>query len=466
MNDFDLTFEESLQSFDMTAEEESKVFNSSYGEWQRGPQGPKGDKGDRGDDGTNGINGTDGTDGISPIITITDIPNGHRVTVTDADGTRYFDIPNGAKGDQGVQGIQGPVGPAGPTDWNKITNKPTIPSKTSQLTNDSSFLKSTDTYEAWRLSGGVVSVNSSSKAISINPAINGIGNIRKMGGEMHFFVDGKEVYLPNSSWDNLFDGKASTYCHFNVNPNSDTRNEWTSSTEYETGQLTFKKVDGLTTNPIRWYRAKKSNVNFIPTDEQDNECWEYLRNPQGASTDSYKQYIPFVAYGMTLSIEVDTKSSVGYENGISIYWRAAYQNAPRIKVYKWDGVKNDWHTNTFTQTYVSGDVSNTLYLGNIPTNFPSNKFKIEFTAATDTWCAMVQLAVTGLRGGLEGTTLNRNGDSVFGDIYPYTWGNYDLGRINQLFRYIYGRYFIASDYIKIGNTTLNETQLKKLLALI
>ena len=43
----------------------------------------------------------DGADGVSPSISVTDITNGHRVTITDADGTRVFDVMDGEKGDPG-----------------------------------------------------------------------------------------------------------------------------------------------------------------------------------------------------------------------------------------------------------------------------------------------------------------------------------------------------------------------------
>ena len=43
-----------------------------------------------------------GKDGVSPIIEIEGIPNGHRVTVTDAGGPKSFDVLNGEKGEAGV----------------------------------------------------------------------------------------------------------------------------------------------------------------------------------------------------------------------------------------------------------------------------------------------------------------------------------------------------------------------------
>ncbi len=63
-----------------------------------GPQGPKGDKGDTGNTGS-----------------------------------------QGPKGDKGDTGNTGPQGPAGTTDYNNLINKPTIPTKTSDLENDNYF---------------------------------------------------------------------------------------------------------------------------------------------------------------------------------------------------------------------------------------------------------------------------------------------------------------------------------------
>ena len=42
-----------------------------------------------------------GADGVSPTIGVTSIPNGHRITVTDANGTRTFDVMDGAQGNGG-----------------------------------------------------------------------------------------------------------------------------------------------------------------------------------------------------------------------------------------------------------------------------------------------------------------------------------------------------------------------------
>ncbi len=72
------------------------------------PKGGKGDKGDQGEQGIQGPQGIQGIqgvqgekgdtgeDGVSPAVTVTTIAGGHRVTVTDAQGSRYFDVMDGS----------------------------------------------------------------------------------------------------------------------------------------------------------------------------------------------------------------------------------------------------------------------------------------------------------------------------------------------------------------------------------
>lgn len=49
-----------------------------------------------------GGSGQDGQDGYSPTITVTNITGGHRVSITDVDGTKTFDVMDGANGTNGV----------------------------------------------------------------------------------------------------------------------------------------------------------------------------------------------------------------------------------------------------------------------------------------------------------------------------------------------------------------------------
>lgn len=69
-----------------------------------------------GSNGQDGTNGTNGTNGVSPAVTITDITDGHRVTITDAThpSGQSFDVMDGEKGDTGQTGPQGQTGPVGP----------------------------------------------------------------------------------------------------------------------------------------------------------------------------------------------------------------------------------------------------------------------------------------------------------------------------------------------------------------
>lgn len=46
--------------------------------------------------------GEPGNDGKSPIVTVTDIENGHRVSITDKDGTKTIDVLNGQTGETGA----------------------------------------------------------------------------------------------------------------------------------------------------------------------------------------------------------------------------------------------------------------------------------------------------------------------------------------------------------------------------
>lgn len=73
----------------------------------QGIQGPKGDTGEKGADGSPGANGQpgkDGKDGVSPIISVSDIEGGHRITVTDASGSKNIDVMDGEDGRIPVKG--------------------------------------------------------------------------------------------------------------------------------------------------------------------------------------------------------------------------------------------------------------------------------------------------------------------------------------------------------------------------
>ena len=60
-----------------------------------------GTNGSDGKDGTNGSDGTNGADGISPTITVEAITGGHKVNITDVNGTQSFNVMDGQDGQDG-----------------------------------------------------------------------------------------------------------------------------------------------------------------------------------------------------------------------------------------------------------------------------------------------------------------------------------------------------------------------------
>jgi ribosomal protein S11 len=58
----------------------------------------------KGADGKDGTNGTNGTDGVSPTVEVSAIDNGNKVTITDATGSKSFDVTNGTNGTNGTDG--------------------------------------------------------------------------------------------------------------------------------------------------------------------------------------------------------------------------------------------------------------------------------------------------------------------------------------------------------------------------
>ena len=92
-----------------------------------------GSKGSDGEPGADGSPGTNGKDGVSPTIAVSAITGGNRVTVTDANGSRNFDVMNGKDGKDGADGSDGSPGATGPAGrgvqsmtYNSSTNKWTV----------------------------------------------------------------------------------------------------------------------------------------------------------------------------------------------------------------------------------------------------------------------------------------------------------------------------------------------------
>lgn len=65
---------------------------------------------DPGEPGEPGKPGADGKDGVSPVVTVEAIEGGHRITITDALGTKTADVMDGKDGKDGADGTPGADG--------------------------------------------------------------------------------------------------------------------------------------------------------------------------------------------------------------------------------------------------------------------------------------------------------------------------------------------------------------------
>lgn len=68
---------------------------------EQGPRGERGETGPAGRDGSPGERGQQGADGVSPVVSVVEIEGGHRVTITDVEGAKSFDVLNGYEGSRG-----------------------------------------------------------------------------------------------------------------------------------------------------------------------------------------------------------------------------------------------------------------------------------------------------------------------------------------------------------------------------
>ena len=61
----------------------------------------RGEKGEQGVQGEKGADGTNGNDGFSPTVEVTNITDGHKVTITDKNGAKSLDVKDGKDGTSG-----------------------------------------------------------------------------------------------------------------------------------------------------------------------------------------------------------------------------------------------------------------------------------------------------------------------------------------------------------------------------
>ncbi len=150
---------------------------------EQGETGPRGEQGETGPRGIQGECGADGEDGFSPTATITKEGKVATITITDANGTTTATVSDGEDGSGGTWGsITGDIEDqtdlknaldakantsdlatvATSGDYDDLLDKPTIPSKTSDLNNDSGFItKSVNDLTNYTLSSNLSTVATS-----------------------------------------------------------------------------------------------------------------------------------------------------------------------------------------------------------------------------------------------------------------------------------------------------------------
>lgn len=97
-----------------------------------------GANGKDGKDGKDGANGKDGKDGFSPIATVTQTDTGATISITDTNGTTIATVKNGKDGSSGILEETDPVYSS---EKSTLALKSELPTKLSQLQNDSGYLK-------------------------------------------------------------------------------------------------------------------------------------------------------------------------------------------------------------------------------------------------------------------------------------------------------------------------------------
>lgn len=401
-----------------------------------GPQGPKGDTGDVGPQGPAGPTGPQGETG----------PQG----------------PAGEKGETGETGPQGETGPAGAdgktpvkgTDYFTDADKEEVAQSAAESVASvyDPQGKRTDVYkyvddglakkqgvddeiQGLRLRGGINSVGALTESVAINPAVNGAGFARLAGATVKIYYGSYEMPIDNYSIDCLFDGKFGTYINF---PQPSGNFAWENSKTYPVG--------AYVTNGGYWYKALKENTNVTPADDT-TRTWELASRSQAGS------YINLD--NVPISIDITFPFSIRYENSLALYWRATWQNASYLKVEKYDS-NLGWFQVYEKSSIDGGDIVNNIWLSRDPSGGGTQKrLRITFQIRTGAnWCALTQIAITGVVGSIEGTLLNRGGGTMYGNLSPYTAGGASLGTSSAPWKDVRAQ----NVYGNVNNTTSTFSQ--------
>ena len=152
-------------------------------------------QGNDGAPGQDGQDGQDGADGYSPTVEVEDIPGGHRITITDVNGSHTFDVMDGTGGGGAVESVNGQTGEviltaadvgALPDDYSPPVQS--VNSKTGAVTLGKSDvgLSNVDNVQQYSATNPppypVTSVNSKTGAVTL--AASDVGALPTTGGTM------------------------------------------------------------------------------------------------------------------------------------------------------------------------------------------------------------------------------------------------------------------------------------------
>lgn len=374
----------------------------------------------RGDTGAPGPKGAPGN-GISGIAlkSGTHAPGTSDVyTITLTDSTTFdFEVYNGANGQGAGDMLASVYDPRGKrTDVYKYVDDGLAEKQGVD-----------DEIQAMRLRGGINSIINNKSAVSINPAINAAGYLRHNGGNVQIFYDGYLMPFSDGDIDKLFDGKSSTYINFGTGPSNANRADvcrWNETTRYpQNARVTYQTASG----DFRWYKALKESQGVTPEGDSTG-TWKDISTKRSASMMDVRN--------LEISIVIDSPFSLMWENGASFYWRSDGQNCSYYKIEAYDSVADQYVLVAERDNIPNQEVVNTQYMG-VQVSGTGKRFRITFRSQPTQdagWFAATQIAFTGIRGGIEGTLLNRGGGTMYGNLSPYTTGGASLGTSSALWQ--------------------------------
>ena len=262
---------------------------------ETGERGPQGKAGQQGPKGEKGDTGTNGKDGISPTLSVTPISGGHRISITDATGSKSFDVIDGKNGSSASVTRADVVSALGYTPY-----------------------KPGDEIDASVLRGGINSIINNAMAVSINPAINGAGWAVERGANVSLYLDGYDMQLLSTEASKLFDGSSTTYINFAKLSDYCAKSHitWSSEKTYPAGAYVIYYDNGGTWGEFSWYKATVENTGVVPLNDTTG-TWV---NTSCEKTGKYKANLDLS--GIEMVLEIEFPFNIRYENGISLYWRA------------------------------------------------------------------------------------------------------------------------------------------------